>query len=127
MDVEGFHVCGVNLMALVVVADPECARDVHFPTSPKDDHAIQRIASQRGIYIRTAPLIKSSQPKIRAHDDGGLLIVEVSHVLIVSWHEFGINNVREVDTSAFVTQAGKYWLISICAAGDDGHWRHCVQ
>lgn len=117
---EGMLVNEFNPLVQMIAADPLCAPEATFPAKVEDQRSIQQVASQVGMYFKTASVRSRSASQIRAYNNGGHVILEVSQRLTIYNHQPGVDTIQEVQTSVFIAQAGKYWLMWMLAGGDDG-------
>jgi hypothetical protein len=117
---EAMRVSDLNPFVLMIAADPKCAPGVTFPSTVKDRPAIDRIISQLPTYFRTAAVSTRSPAQIRAYDNAGQVILEVSQRLRIDRHEPGTYTVQDIHTSVFLAQADKYWLMWMFVGSDDG-------
>jgi hypothetical protein len=116
---EGMQSNGFNPLAFLIAADPACALPVTFPRSVKDKDSIQNIASQLGIYFRTYEVTSRTPSRIRAFENGGRVMLEVSQSLTVSRHDPGSTITQVIRTSVTLMQAGDYWVMWMFAADND--------
>jgi hypothetical protein len=98
-------------LAYVVAADPKCAPGVSFPTTVKDHEAIQRIASQLGIYFKSLPVLSKSPAHIRAFENAGRVMLEISQSYTFYLHEPGNSRAPSIDSSVLAMQAHDYWVM----------------
>jgi hypothetical protein len=110
---------GFNPLAFLIAADPKCAPGVTFPSTAKDHEAIQRIANQLGIYFQTSTITSRSPARIRAFDNGGRLMLEISQSFWISIHEPGGTTSQNIRSSILLMQAGEYWVMWMFAGSDD--------
>jgi hypothetical protein len=106
-------------LAFLIAADPKCIPGVSFPSTAKDHEAIQRIVSQLGVYFKTLPINSNGSPHIRAFDNGGRVMLEVSNSFSMSTHEPGSDTFRTVRSSILVMQARDYWVMWMFASDND--------
>jgi len=109
-----------NPMVQMIAADPLCAPEATFPATVEDQRSIQRVASQLGMYFKTASVTSRGASQIHAYNNDGHVILEVSQRLTIYNHQPGVNTVQEIRTSVFIAEAGKCFLMWMLAGGDDG-------
>jgi hypothetical protein len=102
---------GFNPQVFLIAADPKCAPGVNFPSTVKDREAIQRIASQLGIYFKTPAIMSKNPARIRAFENDGRVMLEISQSFISSTHELGTSTIRDFSSSALLMQARDYWIM----------------
>jgi hypothetical protein len=117
---EAMRVNDFNPFVLMIAADPKCSPGVTFPSTVKDRQAMDRIISQLATYFRTAAVSSKSPAEIRAYDNAGQVILEVSQRLRIDRHEPGTYTVQDIHTSVFLAQVDKYWLMWMFVGSDDG-------
>ena len=102
---------GFNPLAFLIAADPKCAPGVVFPATVKDREAIQRIATNLGIYFKTPSVTHRGPAHIRAFDNAGRVILEISQSFTFYTHEPGTETLQTVSSSILVTQVRDYWIM----------------
>ncbi len=109
-----------NPFAFLIAADPKCAPGVTFPKTVKDNEAIQRIASALGVYFKTADVTSRSSTRIRAFNNDGRVMLEISQSFSITTREPGrttfFHNIR---SSVLLMQASEYWVMLMFASDDD--------
>lgn len=111
---------GLNASAILIAADPKCLNSP-FPATAKDQAAIQQVAGSIGIYFKSPGARGIGSPRIRAFEDAGRLILEVSQ-------QYGLSNLpsegsssyKTIYTSIMIMKARKYWLMWMYASSDPG-------
>jgi hypothetical protein len=116
---EEMRLDGFNPVAFLIVADPNCIPGSSFPKTVKENEAIQRIASHLGTYFKTLPLTSTSTPRIRAFDNGGRVMLEISDSFSMNTREPGRESFRTVRSSVVVAQARDYWVMWMFASDND--------
>ena len=109
----------LNAFAFLIVADPRCAPGVAFPSTVKDQAAIQSIANHLGIYFQTSGITSRSPARIRAFDNAGRVMLEISQSLWISTREPGSATSQSIRSSVLAMQAGDYWVLWMFAASDE--------
>jgi hypothetical protein len=108
-----------NPEAFLVVADPRCLPGASFPSNVKDREAIQRIAGHLGIYFKTSDATSMAPPRVRAFDNGGRVMLEVSQSFSISRHEAGNTTLQNIQSSLWIMKAENYWVMLMFASADD--------
>lgn len=108
-----------NPLALVIAADPKCLAGASFPSTIKDKAAIQQIASHLGIYFKTYSISSPEPPRVRAFENAGRVMMEVSEGFSISRHELGNTTIQNIRSSVMIMKADKYWVMWMFASGDD--------
>lgn len=108
-----------NPTILMIVADPSCTANVSFPKSTKDADAIQRVSGQVGLFFRTADVTVRRPARIRAFDDDGRVIIEVSQEFGSTFHEPGRITYRTISSSTIIAQSGNYWVMWMFLGSND--------
>jgi hypothetical protein len=106
-------------MAFLIVADPGCLPGVSFPNDVKDAEAIRRIAGNLGTYFKVSSVNSPSVPRVRAFNNAGRVMLEVSQPYTIYSHEPGTSTVQNVRSSIWIMKAEKYWLMLMFASADD--------
>jgi hypothetical protein len=113
-----------NPAALLIAADPRCAPGVVFPSSVKDQVAIQEIVKHLGIFFKTLPITSRGPAQIRSFDNGGRVLLEVSQAFSVYSHDPGSATAQNIRSSTLIMQAGKYWVMCTFVSSDDVELEH---
>lgn len=116
---EGMRTNGLNPMGFLIAADPKCVPGVVFPSTVKDQEAIQRITSQLGIYFKTSTITSRSPTRIRAFDNGGRVMLEASQSFSIVTHQPGRDTLQNIRSAILLMQAGEYWVMWMFASDDD--------
>jgi hypothetical protein len=106
-------------MVFLVAADPRCVPGINFPSSVKDHEAIQRIAGQLGTYFKTSTITSKSPAHIRAFDNAGHVMLEISQSFSTSSYQPGVTTLQSIRSSILVMQARDYWVMWMFASDDD--------
>jgi|HubBroStandDraft_6_1064221.scaffolds.fasta_scaffold391880_2 hypothetical protein len=117
---EEMHVNEVNSLALLIAADPNCLAGASFPRTVKDQAAIQQIANHLGTYFKTSTTTSQGPIQIRAFENAGRIMLEVSERFSINRHEPGTTTVQHIRSSVLIMKAEKYWVMWMFASGDDG-------
>jgi hypothetical protein len=115
---EGSENGRFNSRALLIVADPKCAPGSSFPKAVDDREALQQIARQIVQSFRIAPKSTPGPARVRAFNNAGRIMVEVSQSFTVDAP--GQSDPATILSSTSLVQAGDYWVIWMFAAGDKG-------
>jgi hypothetical protein len=107
-----------NPIVLLVVADPECAPGSIFPKTVDDRKAVQEIGRQFMEYFRTAAMSSTGPARVRAFNNAGRIMVDISQSFTVSAPAQPMPTT--ILSSTVLMQAGEYWLMWMFAAGDKG-------
>jgi hypothetical protein len=116
---EGMQTQGFNSMASLTVVDPKCASDLTFPSSVNDHDGIQRVAQQVIGHFMAPTLFSKTPAQVRAFDNGGRVMMEISRALTLSVRTPGRHTIQNVRCAMLVMQANRYWVIWTFVSGDD--------
>jgi hypothetical protein len=116
---EGMRLNSFDPMALVIAVDPKCFPAITYPSSPTDQEAIQRSASQLLSHLQTPGSVTRAPARVRAFDNGGRVMLEISRPLSISTHEATLTTLLNVSRSVLTMPASGYWVIWIFVSGDD--------
>jgi len=105
-----------NSMVLLIAVDPKCAPGSRFPKGVDDREAIQQIARQTVQYFMTATMSSTEPARVRAFNNAGRIMVEISESFTVSLS--GQTDPTNILSSMLMMQAGDYWVIWMFAAKD---------
>jgi hypothetical protein len=108
-----------NSLALLIVADPNCLGGGSFPSTVKDQAAIQQIASHLGIYFKTSTITSLGTPRVHAFENAGRVMLEVSERFSIYRHEPGTTTFQSIRSSVMIMKAEKYWVMWMFASADD--------
>jgi hypothetical protein len=108
-----------NPFGLLIAADPACAPGVVFPESSKDRDAIQKLIGHLGVFIKTAGVESRGPARIRAFENGGQVMLEVSQTFTVSLHQPARTTTQVLPTSVIVMKAKDYWVMWMLVSADD--------
>jgi len=108
-----------NPQAFLVAADPRCLPGASFPRDVKDREAIQRIAGHLGIYFKASSTTSTAAPRVRAFDNAGRVMLEVSQPFFISQHEAGSTTLQNIQSSFWIMKAENYWVMLMFASADD--------
>lgn len=105
-----------NSMVLLLAVDPKCAPGSRFPKGVDDREAIQQIARQIVQYFKTATMSSTEPARVRAFNNAGRIMVELSQSFTVS--PPGQADPTSILSSMLMMEAGDYWVIWMFAAKD---------
>lgn len=108
-----------NSLALLIAADPKCLGGIPFPDTVKDQPAIQQIASHLGVYFKTSTTTPLGPPRVRAFENAGRIMLEVTEGFSIYRHEPGTSTVQRIRSSVLVVKAERYWIMWMFASADD--------
>jgi hypothetical protein len=108
-----------NSLALLIAADPKCLAGASFPSTVKDKAAIQQIASHLGVYFKTDGTTTPTEPVVRAFENEGRVMLEVSQRFSLYRHELGNTKLQHIRSSVMIMKAEKYWIMWMFASADD--------
>lgn len=106
-------------LAFLIVADPGCSPGVSFPRDVKDGEAIRRIAGRLGTYFKVSSVSSPLVPRVRAFDNAGRVMLEVSQPYTIYSHQLGTTTVQNVRSSIWIMKVERYWLMLMFASADD--------
>lgn len=110
-------------MELMIAVDPNCFPAITYPKSPKDHEAIQRSVNQVQSHLQTpgtaSGTVSGTPARVRAFDNGGRVMLEISRALSISTHEATLTTLLNVNRSVLMMPAGGYYVIWIFVSGDD--------
>jgi hypothetical protein len=109
---------GSNSIAFLIAADPKCLPGAKYPGNVKDREAVQRIAAHLGVYFKVAASTSTTDSKVRAFENGGRVMLEVSQPWTLQTHGPATSTVDNLESSIWITNAGKYWVMLLFASGD---------
>jgi len=113
---EGKKVEQFNPIVLLAAADPKCAPSARFPKTVDDHEAIQQLAKETVHYFRTASMASSAPARVRAFDNAGRIVIEVSQSFAPN--ASGQGTPATILSSLLFMQAGNYWVIWAFASSD---------
>lgn len=116
---EGMKLNSFDPMALLIAVDPNCFPAIPYPKSPADHETAQRSASQILSHLQAPGSVVRAPARVRAFDNGGRVMLEISRPLSISTNEATLTTLRNVNRSVLMTPAGGYWVIWIFVSGDD--------
>ncbi len=116
---EGMLLNSFDPMALLIAVDPNCFPAIPYPQSSADHETAQRSASQILSHLQTSGSVVRAPARVRAFDNGGRVMLEVSRPLSISTKEASLTTLRNVERSLLVMPARGYWVIWIFVSGDD--------
>jgi hypothetical protein len=109
-----------NSVVLLMAADPNCAPGVTFPASTKDRDAIQRIANHVLSYFKPSIGASAGSVRVRAFDNAGRVMLEISQSLSFSTNEPGnATFYSNIHSSLLLMQAEQYWVMWMFVTDDD--------
>jgi hypothetical protein len=72
-----------------------------------------------GLYFKTPSIRVLGRPRIRAFENSGRIILEISVTYVLTTFEPATITSQEMMTSTVVVPAGKYWVMCMFAGGDE--------
>lgn len=108
-----------NPLALLIAADPACLPGTSFPSNVKDRDAIQKIVGNLGIYFKVSNTNSARATRIRAFDNAGRVMLEVSQPFYVSSYQPGTTTFQRIRSSIWILKDENYWLMLLFASDDD--------
>lgn len=113
------HTNDFNPLVTLLVADPQCIPGASYPSTAKDQDAIQRVASHLGVYVETQNIREKERPRIHAFDNSGRVILEITARYAPDIVNTPNVTTLEIVTSTLVIPVGKYWMVCMFVGGDD--------
>ncbi|MGH9498625.1 MAG: hypothetical protein ACRD3L_05735 [Terriglobales bacterium] len=108
---EEMHTNDFNPLGFLAVADPQCAPTVRFPTSVKDTDAVERVAGQLGLYVKTPTINSRGAARLRVFESNGRVVITVLERLNFMTYEPGISTNQDLLSETTVMQAGDCWIV----------------
>jgi hypothetical protein len=115
----GMQVNGFDSSVFLMAVDPKCAPGVSFPATVKDHEGIQRSLKQILSHLKVSTVTSKKPIRIRAVDNAGRVILEISQLLNISISERGGTTTQNIYTSLLLMQAGQYWVLWWVASDTD--------
>lgn len=116
---DGMQTNEYDPMASLIAVDAECLPGTAFPVSANDHGQIQSVADQVIIHLRPPTLLSKTLAQIRAFNNGGRVMLEISRSLTLDTTSPQRRNVQNIKSSMLVMQAKQYWVIWTFACADD--------
>lgn len=113
---EGKKVEQFNPIVLLAAADPKCVPSARFPKTVDDREAIQQLAKGIVHYFRTASMASGAPARVRAFDNAGRIVIEISQTFAVN--ASGQGTPATILSSFLLMQAGHYWVMWMFASSD---------
>ncbi len=113
---EGKKVEQFNPIVFLAAADPKCVPSARFPKTVDDREAVQQLAKEIVHYFRTPSMASSAPARVRAFDNAGRIVIEISQSFTVNASGQGVP--VSIVSSLLLMQAGDYWVMWMFASSD---------
>jgi hypothetical protein len=107
----GMGLMGFDSSVFLLAVDPKCIKGAAFPTSVKDHEGVRRTAKQIQSHLRKDTVTGSGPLRVRAFDNGGRVMIELSQPLNISLHERGNTTTQSINSSILLMEADPYWVM----------------
>src|SRR5579864_8261548 len=116
---EGTRLHQFNPVVLVMAMDPKCTPELAFPSSPRDQDAVKRIANYFVNSFKTPTMTSLGSARVRAFENAGHLMLEISQSSSLVTKTPGSTTTYNIRTTLLLMQAGEYWVMWLFATDDD--------
>jgi hypothetical protein len=116
---DGMQTNEYDPMASLTAVDSECIPGTTFPVSVNDRGQIQSVADQVIIHLKPPTLLNRTPAQIRAFNNGGRVMLEISRSLTLDTRSPQRRNLQNIKSSMLVMEAKQYWIIWTFASADD--------